>query len=269
MSQSGSQLASIFQQVAQTLVENRQVLNQADEVNQDHGDNMVQTFQTIAHSLQEKQGSSDSAALAFAAKQLSNSTTSASGQLYAKGLSQAATQFKGQQFDSQTAMQLLQTLIGGGQAPQASTQPAGGDVLTSLLGSLAGGGGDQSQPAQQPAGGDLLGALLGGLAGNDPGQQQQTQQQPTQPNSSGDLLGTLLGGLTGGNQSGSANNGMDMGDLLNAGMAFMQAKQSGGSNLDAIMKAFMAASGMGGSAHRTQSTQLVVSSFLKALGAAG
>ena len=268
MSQSGSQLSSIFQQVAQTLVENQQALNQADEVNKDHGDNMVQTFQTIAHSLQEKQGSPDSTALAFAAKQLSNSTTSASGQLYAKSLSQAATQFKGKQFDSQTAMQLLQTLIGGGQAPQTSAQPAGGDVLSSLLGSLAGGGEQpqQTQQTQQSAGGDLLGALLGGLAGNEPAPQ---QQQQTQPTGGGDLLGSLLGGLTGGNQSSSANNGMDMGDLLNAGMAFMQAKQSGGSNLDAIMQAFMAASGMGGSAHRTQSTQLVVSSFLKALGAAG
>jgi hypothetical protein len=267
MPQSGTQLASVFQEVANSLAENRQALNQADEVNQDHGDNMVQTFQTIAHSLQEKQGSPDSAALAFAAKQLSKNTTSASGQLYAKGLSQAATQFKGQQFDSQTAMQLLQTLIGGGQAPQANTQSAGGDVLSTLLGSLAGGNQpQQTQQSPQSAGGDLLGTLLGGLAGNEPAQQQ--QQQPQQ-DSGGDMLGTLLGGLTGGNQSGGANNGLDMGDLLNAGMAFMQAKQSGGSNMDAIMKAFMAASGMGGSAHRTQSTQLVVSSFLKALGAAG
>ena len=57
-----------------------------------------------------------------------------------------------------------------------------------------------------------------------------------------------------------------MGDLLNAGMAFMQAKQSGGSTATALIQAFVAGSGMGNSNHRTQSTQLVVNSFLQALG---
>lgn len=267
MAQSGLQLASIFSQVAQTMVQNQQSLNQADSVNQDHGDNMVQTFQTIASALQQKQGSSNSAALTYAAKQLSQSTTSSSGQLYAQGLAQAATQLKGQELNPQTAMQLLQTMIGGGQASQAAVQPASGDLLGSLLGGLAGGQ-PQAQQAQSGGGEDLLGALLGGLAGGGGGQ---TQPQQT-GQAGGDMLGELLGGLAGGNTpgntgSGAANNGLDMGDLLNAGMAFMQAKQSGQSNVQAAMQAFMAGSGMGGSVHRTQSTQLVVSSFLNALGA--
>jgi hypothetical protein len=49
-------------------------------------------------------------------------------------------------------------------------------------------------------------------------------------------------------------------------MAFMQAKQSGGSNVQALVQAFMAGSGMGNTTHREQSTQLVVNSFLQALG---
>ena len=268
MPQSGLQLADIFQQVANTLVENQQTLNKADSVNQDHGDNMVQTFQTIANSLNQKQGKPDSEALAFAARKLSQTSKSGSGQLYAQGLAQAATQFKGQELNPQSAMQLLQTLIGGGQSPQvAAPTNVGGDILGSVLGELAGAAGaNQSQPATQGGGEDLLGSLLGGLAG---AQSAQTQQPQSSQSSGSDALGALLGGLTGGNTtgSGSANNGLDMGDLLNAGMAFMQARQSGSSNMQAAVQAFMAASGMGGSSHRNQSTQLVVSSFLNALGA--
>jgi hypothetical protein len=48
-------------------------------------------------------------------------------------------------------------------------------------------------------------------------------------------------------------------------MGFMQAKQQGGSTAQALIQAFMSASGMGNSVHRTQSTALVVNSFLKAL----
>ena len=84
----------------------------------------------------------------------------------------------------------------------------------------------------------------------------------------GDLLSSLLGGMTGGSGSGSGlQDGLDLGDLLTVGMAFMQYKQQGKSTLEALVQAFMQMSGMGDSKDRTQSTQLVVSSFLQALGA--
>ena len=287
-------LAGIFNAVTQDLVSNQQNLNQADAYNQDHGDNMVRTFKTITRALQQKQkqGSSDSTALAYAAKKLSKSP-SASAQLYSQGLSQAATQFQGKEVDQRGAMQLLQTLIGGGQAaPQSAPSAAGGDLLSSLLGGLGGGtetqsaqespaaGGDMlsallgglgggagtQAPQQAPAaGGDMLGSLLGGLLG---GAEPQTQQSSA--SQGGDLLGSLLGGLAGGSGSGSGlQDGLDLGDLLTVGMAYMQAKQQGKSTLEALVQAFMRVSGMGGSKDRTQSTQLVVSSFLQALGAAG
>jgi hypothetical protein len=241
MADNSSLLTNIFQAVTKTLAANQQMLNQADDQNHDHGTNMVQTFQTITQSLEKKQGSPESAALAYASQQLSKETTSGSGKLYAQNLANAASQLKCQTIDPQAAIQLLQTLIGSGQ-----TTP-------------------QQQPAAQPAGGDLLGALLGGLTGG--GQQQPQQQQASQP-ASGDLLGSLLGGLnSSGTPQTNTDNGLDMGDLLNAGMAFMQAKQSGGSNAAALLQAVVAGSGMGNTNHRTQSTQLVASSFLQALGA--
>lgn len=282
MAQNCVDLVNLFQSVTQTLAQNQPALDQADEYNHDHGTNMVQTFQTITNSLQQKQGKSASTALTYAAKNLSKNTSSGSGKLYAQGLNQAATKFKGKSVDSKGALDLLGTLIGGG---QASTQGGGGDLLSSLLGQITGStqpqpptssqaGGDnissllgeltgsgQSQPSQSSgSGGDLLGSLVGQMTGNA-----QTQPAPSSQQG-GDMLSTLMGGLTG-NQSSSSGSGsgLDLGDLVNAGMSFMQAKQQGGSTAQALIQAFMSASGMGKSADRTQSTQLVVNSFLQAL----
>lgn len=277
-------LAGIFQSVTQALVENQQSLNQADEINRDHGDNMVQTFQTISSALEQKKGGSDSAALAYAAKKLSKSATSGSGQLYAQNLTQAANQFKGKQIDAQGAVQLLQMLIGGARAPQpVPQQPAGQDMLGALLGGLTGGA-PSAQPMGQQAGqgGDLFGELLGGLTGQAPQAQYQPQTQAQPPQQAGgDLLGALLGGLTGGTaapsggaassgaSSGGLSDGLGMDDLLNAGMAYFQARQSGGSNTQAIFQALLAGSGMGNTTHRNQSTQVVINTFLQALGSLG
>jgi hypothetical protein len=259
MTQNRVDLINISQTVTQTLTQNQQALNQADDYNHDHGTNMVQTFQTITNSLQQKQGKSDSSALAYAAKKLSQNTGSGSGQLYAQGLTQAAAKFKGKSVDSKGALDLLQTLIGGGQTPQQGTQPAGGDMLGTLLGQLTGGVQSQPSGAAQPSG-DILSTLLGGLAGGTQTQQSQTAQQ------GGDMLSSLLGGLTGGQTTSSGSgSGLDLGDVVNAGMSYMQAKQSGQSTAGALIQAFMAASGMGNATHRTQSTGMVVNSFLQAL----
>jgi hypothetical protein len=121
-----------------------------------------------------------------------------------------------------------------------------------LLGALLGGGQQTQQPAAQ--GGDLLGALLGGG-----GQAQQPAMQ------GGDLLGTLLGGAQGASQGSQQQDGIDLGDVLNAGMAFMNAKQQGQDNLQAALTALMAAGPMGQKQHRQQSGQLVANALLQAV----
>ncbi len=261
MAQNQLNLAGIFQSVTQMLAENQQSLNQADEYNRDHGDNMVQTFQTITDALEKKRGSSDSAALAYASRQVARSTTSGSGQLYAQNLAQAAEQFQGQRVDAQGALQLLQTLIGGaGQQPVQPASQDGGDMLSELLGGAA--GGQQAQAPTPQGGGDMLGALFGDQAGGE-------QPQSSAPQGGGDMLSELLGGMTGAPAGGSGaaagQSGFGLDDLLAGGMAFLQAKQSGGSNVQALVQGFMAASGMGNTVHREQSTQMVVNSFLQAL----
>jgi len=221
-------LTGLFQSVTQALAENQQSLDQADTYNQNHGSNMVQTFQTITTALEKKKTSSPGTALAYAAKALERSADSGSSRLYAQNLSRAAADFKGKKMDAQGAMQLLQTLIGG-QAPASSGGASGGDLLGSLLGGMT--GGQTPTQSSEPSGGDLLGSLLGG-------------------------------GSSGG---GGLQDGLDLQDLLTAGMAFMQAKQSGGSTMQALVQAFTSASGMGNAQHRQESTQLVVQSFLQAL----
>ena len=212
MTNSNDELYKIFQTVTKTLSQNQQSLNQADTYNNDHGDNMVNTFETITSALKQKKGSDPGEALAYAANKLNQTGKSGSAKKYAAGLSQAAQQMSGQKLDAQSGFALLQTILGGGQTvPQ------------------------QSPPQQsQLSGGGLLGSLLGGMGG---GAQQ---------------------------QGGGLSDGLDLGDLMTAGMAFMQSKQSGKDNLNAMVDAFTAASGMGSQQHRQQSTQLVAGSFMQA-----
>jgi hypothetical protein len=127
---------------------------------------------------------------------------SGSAQVYAKGLLAAAQQFKGKNVTVDNALQLAQTLLGGGQAPASS------------------------------AGSDVIGALLGQLGG--------------------------------GNAAGSGEIKPEA--LLNAGLAFLNAKNSGDSNASALVKALVSDSAMGDSAHRTQSGEVVMKTLLDVVG---
>ena len=94
--------------------------------------------------------------------------------------------------------------------------------------------------------------------------------QPAQQQTSGgaDLLGSLLGAVTQTQQPQSQqSDGIDTGDLLNAGMAFMNAKNQGQDNLQAGLSALMAAGPLGQSSHRQQSGQVVGNALLQAISA--
>jgi hypothetical protein len=61
------------------------------------------------------------------------------------------------------------------------------------------------------------------------------------------------------------NDGLDLGDVLSAGMAFMNAKNQGKDNLQAGLSALMAAGPLGQSPHRQQSGQVVGNALLQAI----
>lgn len=157
MQQSPIDLINLFQKVTGTLKKNKETLNEADTSNHDHGDNMVETFEVITQAMREKQGADPADQLAYASELL-RQRKSGSAQVYAQGLSQASKEFQGQQVTPNNAMTLIQTLLGGGQSPQAQAQPQQSGGLGNILGSLLGGGQQQAQP-QQSSGlnmGDLL-----------------------------------------------------------------------------------------------------------------
>lgn len=245
-------LAQLFGAVAGTLQQNRLSLNQADEYNHDHGDNMVDTFETITQAMRETRGAEPSDQMAYAAQVL-RQRQSGSAQAYADGLSQASREFQGQQVTRGNALSLIQTLLGGGQAAPVQQQQQTSGGLGGLLGSMLGGQQQQQQPQQDSGLGDLLGSMLGGQSAPAP------QQQSS--GGLGDLLGSLLGGQQ---QQTQQNDGVGMGDLLKAGMAFMSTRARGGSNLEAIVNAIVASSALG-SGYREQSSSLVVNTLLSVI----
>jgi len=279
-SSSSIDLLKLFQTAGKTVGSNRESLNQADEYNHDHGDNMVQIFNVITEAVKAKKKAEPSDQLAYASELLRKQSQSGSAQLYSQGLADAAQRFQGKQVTKDNAVQLIQTLLGGGQHAQAAQQPAantgGADLLAALLGGgqpasgqpssanagaeLLGallGGGQASQPSSSGSAADLLGALLGGGAAA-------TSQQPA-ASANGDVLNSLLGGLLGGGAQQQGSDGLDTGDLLNAGLAFMRAKQQGKSTLDALVSAVLSGSQLNNSPYRSQSGQLVANALLQAV----
>ena len=74
----------------------------------------------------------------------------------------------------------------------------------------------------------------------------------------GGLLDSLVGSLGG-------EDGLDLGDTLSAGAAFMQSKEEGDSNLEAAVDAVISSSKMGETPHRAQSSKLVADVLLQTL----
>jgi len=237
MATSSIDLAKLFGTVAKTMAQNQSSLNAVDDYNHNHGDNMVEVFDVITRAMKEKSTATPAQQLAYASQLLQQKTTSGSGKLYAENLSDASARLGNvKQVTPDNAMTLIQSLLGASDTVPTQGQTASANGL----------------------GGGLLDALLGGTTGSS-----------SNPSTSagGDVLGSLLGALTGintGSQSGQRGQ-IDIGTLLNAGMAFAQAKKSGRSNLDSILSAVVASSKMNTSPAHTQSGTLVANTLLQAL----
>jgi len=253
-------LGSLFNAALQNVSANRQAINDLDGANGNHGDNMVHNLRVITQALKEQKQSPPSEQLSYAATRLQAEAKGGTGQYYANGLNDAARQFQGRASINQNDIgSLLQSVMGNVPVkpsgplqakPQAS---AGGGDLSTLLGGLMAGG-------QTPqTSGDPMAALLGGLMSGQPAASQH-MPQPSSSDPMAALLGSLMSGGASQPQSGAnvltalmgmsqqpppqaqaGNSGLDLGDLLTAGMAFMQAKQQGADNMQAGMQAVMAA----------------------------
>ena len=215
-------LGTLFGAALQALTAHRQEVNDLDGYNGNHGDNMVENVRLITKSLQKKGSQPPAEALKYASRRLQATGRGGTSQYYAKGLSQAAEQLQGRPaLDGADVVSLVQSLLAAipsqGQQPQPQ---AGGSVLEQVLG-LA--GGQPAQPSGQPAqpGGSVLEQVLG-LVGGQPAQ---PSGQPAQP--------------------GPQDSGLDLGDVLGvlvpAGLAFLQAKQTGADTASAAGQALTSA----------------------------
>jgi len=219
-------LFSLFNQVTKTMQDSKTSLNKADTYNHDHGDHMVEIFEVITQAMKEKKTADPAVQLEYAASLLRKQAKSGSGKLYAQGVNEAAKQMEGKDLNAGSIMSMMQTILGAGEAP--ARKPAASDnMLGSLLESFVGSG-EASAPDDSKGIGSLLGSLMG-------------------------------------NESADTQDGLDLGDLLGAGMTYLSAKQSGKSNMEALTGALVSGSQMASSPYREQSSQLVTSTMLKAL----
>jgi hypothetical protein len=233
-------LASLFGNVAQELAKNQNALNQADTQNNDHGDNMVNVFNTITQALENKPKGTPSSQLEYASEQVRQNCQSGSGAVYADGLARAAAELQGQNLNSANAMQLITALMGSAAGAQATPQA------------------NQAGESDPLAG--MLGTLLGSAA--------QSQQQTGGSNATGDALSTLLGGLLGGEQSSpqsASGSGINMQQVLAAGMEFMQSQQQGQDTMSSLLDAVVAGT-QAGSGYRAESGKLVAGTLMQGLG---
>jgi len=219
-------LFSLFNQVTKTMQDSKTSLNKADTYNHDHGDHMVEIFEVITQAMKEKKNADPADQLEYAASLLRDQAKSGSGKLYAKGVKEAAKQIEGKDLNAGSIMSMMQTILGAGEAP--ASKPAASD--------------------------DMLGSLLESFVGDG------KADAPDDSKGIGNLLGSLMG-----TESADTQEGLDLGDLLGAGMTYLSAKQSGKSNMEALTGALVSGSQMASSPYREQSSQLVTSTMLKAL----
>ena len=153
-------LLSLFSAVTGTLKENKSALNKADEYNGDHGDNMVNIFNMVTGAVSDNKDGDISTQLAAASKMLGG-LESGSAKEYAKGFATASNEFQGGELSADSVLPLLQSMFGGGSAPQADSS------LQGMLGSFLGGD-DGKLDA-----GDLLSAGMSFLSAKNQGKNTQ------------------------------------------------------------------------------------------------
>ncbi len=222
----------LFALVTQTLSQHKETLNQADTYNHDHGDHVVEVFELVTQVAKEHPDAEPAEILALASQRLREQPTG-TARVYAETMAETAKSMQGKPLNVETIPLLLQGLLGV-QQPQESVQEQGGGGLADVLGGLLGGGQSQA-PGEGQGQGDLLGGLMGALLGGGQGQ-----------------------------SGGGLSDGLDAGDLLRAGMAFLQDKQAGGSGFGAALQTLLGNSQVAQTPHRAQSAQLIATALLQA-----
>jgi hypothetical protein len=218
-------LSSIFHAVGEALRQNRAAFNQADLLNGNHGDHMVQVFEIAARAADEKHDADVAEAMEYGAQLLEAQVDNGSAQMYAHGLGQLARQLRRYNVS-------LDDLLAYVQGALSKDKDSGTDQLPTLDQPASG-----KQPEPTASSGDVLKALMSGLAGW--GQIESGQVPKDSP--------------------------LDMGALFEFGMAYMQAKQRGSARVEILADAAASVSPLSKTPHRYLSGKLAIQALLTAM----
>jgi hypothetical protein len=195
------------------LASNREVLNKADTINHDHGDNMVEVFEVVAQAMKAKKGASSADQLAYAAELL-RQKQSGSAKYYAGGLTQAAQKYQGKKITSTNAMDLIQTLLGGGVQSSAGTSTSTSTSQPDLLSTLLGSTGQSTSSGQTGLDiGSLLNAGMSYMSAKQRGETDATA-----------LMGALTAATSGGNTPYRAQSGALVANTLMQALGTLASK---------------------------------------------
>lgn len=130
-------LAPVFQAVQDVMEANRLVFNQADSLNANHGDHMVEVFSVAVQAANEKQAGGLAEAMDYASILLAARLENATAQVYAHGLAQLAVQLRKYDLTLADLVAYLRKTLNEDQSSDVDETPRSKDVLKALLAALA------------------------------------------------------------------------------------------------------------------------------------
>jgi hypothetical protein len=229
----------MFRAVEEALERNRQMFNQADTLNGNHGDHMVQVFQVVAQAAEEKRGLSLEEGMDYAACLLKEQAQNGSAQVYSRGLSCMAEQFRKYEINVEDLVSYVQEVLVEDREKSVSE----GKLL-------------------------LLNEPLEGSNHSETGTKGPSNQV-TNGGKSSKVLKALVSGLAAWGQE--TNKGteaislLDIGSLFEFGMAYFQAKQRGGNRIEILADAAVSVSPLDKKPYRCLSGKVAIQAFLQAM----
>lgn len=148
-------LKTLFNSVTQQLADKKETLNEADDYNNNHGDNMVKIFDLVQSAVAQKSDKPIEEQLSYASKVVEQKADSGSGALYAQGLSKAAENFSGKELNKNTITLLLQSIFNSDKSEE-KPQSENDNIVGSLISGLTGQSGEPNEADQSFGLDDIL-----------------------------------------------------------------------------------------------------------------
>lgn len=131
-------LAKLFQGILAALRRERENLNRADQINQNHGDHMVSIFEVAVKATEERRDADLADKIDYAANSLSTLRENGSAQEYQRGLRILAEQFRQRDIGFDTLLPYVRAASREkAQTGDGQDDPRSAEVLKALLSALS------------------------------------------------------------------------------------------------------------------------------------